>query len=446
MREYHCGVLPDQFWDRWHLLKKLPQELLEDESIAAVSTICRAHNWDFNVQVKDKSGIDAEIEAVNGNVRTGLFLKCQLKAGMSYISSETEEALRVRVESKYLQHWYQSNVQIALLFYHPIDKTVFWKDIRDYLRAHPNLLAGTQETRIVEFHKKLDLLSAETLPILEQVARGDFHYGFITLQEDVSELAFSNRFPALPFPGIWVAPTPCERKSVINERVEKQYAFAIHGGKMYSLVDIRKPQCELGRFCDKGRAVPRVVRDVPEEVLTEMLNVCRDLTLYSRGLESRGDKFFFPLSLLKHPSTNKFAFTSLQGKPEQRTLIYIQKEEEKLERKHHAVHLSFDYEDGKVFLQIDPDWHFTFPERMTPLERKARLISEKAGLHNKEMLYLLHFWRQYLSQSTDRIALSVSSNPLFGNVEFSSSPIEYILPFRLVNDYFGPKRQDNPEA
>lgn len=428
------------------MLKKLPQELLEDESIAAVSTICRALNWDFNVQAKDKSGIDAEVEVVNGIVRTGLFLKCQLKAGKSYISSETEEALRVRVESKYLRHWYHSNVQIALLFYHPIDKTVFWKDIRDYLRVHLNLLAGTQETRIVEFHKKLDLLTAETLPILEQVARGEFHYGFITLQEDVSELAFSNRFPALPFPGIWVAPTPCERKSDITARIEQQYAFAIHAGQMYSLVDLRKSQCELGRFCDKSKAVPRLIRDVPEAVLTEMLNVCRDLTLYARGLESRRDKFFFPLSLLRHPSTNQFAYTSLQGKPEQRTLIYIQKEEEKLERKHHAIRLSFDYEDAKAFLQIDPDWHFTFPEKMTPLERKARLISEKAGLHNKEILYLLHFWRQYLSQNTDRIALSVSSNPLFGNVEFSSNPVEYILPFRLVNDYFGPKSQDSPEA
>ncbi len=96
-------------------------------------------------------------------------------------------------------------------------------------------------------------------------------------------------------------------------------------------------------------------------------------------------------------------------------MIYIQKEEEKLERKHHAVRLSFDYEDGKAFLQIDPDWHFTFPQKMTLLERKARLISEKADLHNKEILYLLHFWRQYLSQNTDRIALSVeASNPLFG--------------------------------
>lgn len=184
------------------MLKKLPQEQLESESIAAVSTICHSLNWDFNVQSNDKSGIDAEIEVVKGIARTGIFLKCQLKAGRSYISSETDEVIRVRVESKYLQHWHQSNVQIALLFYHPIDRIVVWKDIKDYMRVHPAILTGIQETRTVEFNKRMDLLNSETLPILEQVARGEFHYGFIDLQEDVTELAFTNRFQALPFPSI----------------------------------------------------------------------------------------------------------------------------------------------------------------------------------------------------------------------------------------------------
>lgn len=126
----------------------------------------------FHPSDKDKSGIDAEINIVHGITRTGLFLKCQLKAGRSYISSETDEALRVRIESKYLTHWYDSNVQIALFFYEPLTQSVYWKDIRDHLQAHSNLLSGTQETRIIEFRQKMDLLTPETLPVLEQVARG----------------------------------------------------------------------------------------------------------------------------------------------------------------------------------------------------------------------------------------------------------------------------------
>ena len=55
------------------MLKKLPQENLEDESIAAVSTICRYHNWDFNVQIKDKSGIDAESKLCMAWLEQGCF-------------------------------------------------------------------------------------------------------------------------------------------------------------------------------------------------------------------------------------------------------------------------------------------------------------------------------------------------------------------------------------
>jgi hypothetical protein len=425
------------------MLQKPPQEQLEEESIAAVSAICRSLNWDFALQTKDKSGIDAEIGIVHGISRTGLFLKCQLKAGRSYISSETDEALRVRIESKYLHHWYESNVQIALLFYEPLSQTVFWKDIRDYLRVHPNLLTGTQETRIIEFHKKLDLLTSETLPALEQVARGEFHYGFISLEEGTTEFAFSNRFPAFPLPPVWVSSTPFEQKSQILERIQQQYAFTVNDGLLYSLVDIRRSQCELGNYCDKPKATARIAHDVPAPIFTELLNLCRDMTMFSRGLDWRRERFFFPISLLKMPSTNKFKYISLQGKQEERTLIYVQNTDGKQERKHHAVRLSFSHEYGQTFLELEPDWHFTFPQHMTPAERKARLISEKAGLHNKEYLYLLHFWKQFLSQNGDRIRFAVSSNPTLGNVDFCSTPNEYVLPFRMMNDYFGPKQTVN---
>jgi hypothetical protein len=421
------------------MLKKLPQEQMEDESIAAVSTICRAHNWDFTPQAKDKSGIDAEIGIVHGVSRTGLFLKCQLKAGRSYISSETDEVIRIRIESKYLDHWHQSNVQIALFFYEPLTQCVFWKDIRDYIRVHPNLLIGTQETRIVEFHKKLDLLSSETLPVLEQVALGEFHYGFISLDENVTELAFSNRFPAIQLPSVCVAPTLLTQRTEILGQIQQQYAFTINDGHLYSLADMRKTNSELGLFCDKLKTTSRAAGDIPTPVLTELMNLCRDMTMFNRGLEMRRERFFFPLSLLKTPSTNKFGYVSLQGKQEERTLIYVQNTDGKQERKHHAVKLSFSHEYGCIFLQVEPDWQFTFPQQISPAERKARLISEKAGLHNKDYLYLLHFWRQYLSHNSDRIRFATSSNPTFGNVEFSSSPIEHVLPFRMMNDYFGPK-------
>lgn len=420
------------------MLKKLPSENCEDESIAAVSTICRSRNWDFNTQVRDRSAIDAEIEVVHGTSRTGIFLKCQLKAGRSYISSETDEVLRIRIETKYLQHWHQSNVPIVLLFYEPLSQTVYWKDIRDYLRIHATLLTGTQEKRIIEFHKKIDLLNGETLPILEQVAKGDFHYGFIELQQEAAELCLSNFFPALPLPPIWVAPTSFELKGDIYARIKHKYAFTVNDGLLYSFADVRKTQCELGFYCDKSKAVPRLVADIPRPIVMELLNLCRDFTMANKGLEGRNERYFFPLSILNQASTNLFSYTSLQGRKEERTLIYIQNISGRSERKHHAVKLSFIQEEQEVFLQVEPDWHFTFPHKISAAERKARLISEKADLHNKDYLYLLHFWRQFLSHNTDKISFSISSNPIFGNLTFASKPVDYVLPFRMTNDYFGP--------
>jgi hypothetical protein len=168
--------------------------------------------------------------------------------------------------------------------------------------------------------------------------------------------------------------------------------------------------------------------------------------MFKRGFDVRRERFFCPLSWLGKPSTNKFAYVSLQGRQEERTLIYVQSNDGKSERKHHAVRLSFVHEDSRIFLQLEPDWHFTYPRPMSSAERSARLISEKAGLHNKDYLYLLHFWSQYLSHNSDKISFSTSSNPLFGNIEFASSPIEYTLPVRMVNDYFGPKRANNQSA
>ena len=380
---------------------------------------------------------------MHGLARTGLFLKCQLKAGKSYISSENDEVLRVRIESKYLLHWHNCNAQIVLLYYEPITQNIFWKDICDYLRIHPNLITGTQENRIIEFHKKIDLLNSDSLPVLEQVARGEFHYGFIKLAEDTTEISFSNRFKALPLPAVWVAQSRYD-KIEIYEKLQQKYAFTVSDdGILYSFADLRKSQCELGFYCDKRNAQPRILADIPAPIITELLNLCRDMTMANRGLDIRNERYFCPLSFLQSPSSNKFSYTSLQGRTEERTLIYIQTNNGKSERKHHAVKLSFIREDSETYLQIDPDWHFTFPYKTSPAERKSRLISEKANLHNKDYLYLLHFWRQYLSQNSDKISFSISSNPIFGNVAFSSKPIEFTLPFRMVNDYFGPSKTIN---
>jgi hypothetical protein len=135
----------------------------------------------------------------------------------------------------------------------------------------------------------------------------------------------------------------------------------------------------------------------------------------------------------------------LKGRSEERTKIYIQRAaDRRTEYKHHAVHLAFTKHNQEWYLQIEPDWYFTYPygPRLTRRELGARITVEKAGTFNKEYLYLLHFWRQFLSDCSDTITLSCSSIDDGSRILVHSRPEEFVSSWRLFNDYVGPKDVD----
>src|SRR5436305_530347 len=136
------------------MLKRLPQDRLEDESVSAVANFFNSNGWEFNRQSRDKSGIDGEVEIIHGIERSGRLLKCQVKAGTSYITSESEESLRIRVERKYLDHWSQMSAPVLLLFYHPTTRLIFWKAIKEHLQFYPSLLKHSSETCVIVFDKE----------------------------------------------------------------------------------------------------------------------------------------------------------------------------------------------------------------------------------------------------------------------------------------------------
>lgn len=428
---HNCGMM----------LRKLPQDSLEDRSTNAVKSIFNDENWDFIPVPRDKSGIDAEVEVIHGIQRTGKFLKVQLKAGLSYLSSETEEQLRVRVETKYLQHWNTSNVPILLVYFHPDLSTAYWKDIRECVRAMPSLVRSTADTKIVVFDKQRDILDSDAFPLLEQVAEGKFRYDKIVLDGRQWELGWSNWFPIRSIPSVWVAPTEAITRADIAPFLSKDYAFTVKNGDVITFCDLRKPECELRAHCEVAKAQPRLAQDIEDVVLVEILNQTVNISLQRRGLEPRGERFTFPTTILGTPELNKFAFKSLKGRDEERTKVYRTRSGNKVEHKHHAVRLSFVKHGGTWFLQIDPDWFFSYPYPFRPGrgEVGARITSEKAATHNKIYLYLLHFWRRYLSDNSDLIRLQTSSTTDKLAIEVSVEPETFELPYRFFNDYIGPR-------
>jgi len=94
----------------------------------------------------------------------------------------------------------------------------------------------------------------------------------------------------------------------------------------------------------------------------------------------------------------------------------------------------------KWFLLIEPDWYLSYPfgKRPSPREIGARVTSIKAGTYNKDYLYLIHCWRQFLSNNSNVITIPCSWPGDKTTLEIQSVPLEFEFHFRFFNDYVGP--------
>lgn len=418
-------------------LKRTPQDQLEDESINAVASFFNDNGWEFNKQARDKSGIDAEIEIIHGVERTGRYLKSQVKAGNSYISSETENLLKIRVERKYLEHWLKMTAPVVLFFYHPGTGQIFWKAVKEHLALNPSVLKSATETCLIPFDKERERLEAESIVSLEAVEAKRFSYENILVESGHSELGWSNLFLVRRFPILWSAGVGLPSSSRIAANLNRQYTFAFQDNQLLTFSDIRKESCELRSFVDTTSIRTTPLDGVSAPTIVELLNQALVFLAQSNDLIPRGDRFYFSPSLLRTPENNTFSYIALKGEQTERTKIYMQKSE----YKHHAVRLSFLRHCRNWYLQLDPDWYFTYPygKRPTKAAIGARITSEKAAMHNKDYLYLLHFWRQFLSAGQATIEIPCARPGDGTSIEVSALPLEFKFLFRLFNDYFGPK-------
>ena len=422
------------------MLKRLPQDQLEDESVNAVSSFLNANKWEFNRRIGEKSGIDGEIEIVRGIERTGRFLKCQIKAGTSYITSETETSLRIRVERRYLEHWGQMSAQVVL-FLSPGHAQHFLESYKALSRAQSRTVNKCWRDFVISFDKEQEQLERDCLPLLEALDAGRFSYGDILIEPSRLELGWSNWFPVKDFPTLWQADANVGRRSLVMPHLSGEFAFVIQSDQMLTVSPLKSVDCELREFVRIESIEPVPHDHIPEQVFVELLNQTLLILAKAKNLRRHGERFYFSPEVLKTVETNQFSYLSLKGRQESRTKIYIQKIGTRTEYKHHAVRLSFIRHMIEWYLQIDPDWQFTYPFGRSPsrTEVGARLTSEKANTHNKDYLYLLHFWRKFLSTSDEMIAIPCSDSSDVRTINVSSLPLQFKFHFRLFRDYVGPK-------
>lgn len=417
-------------------LKRLPTQKLEEESKLAIRSIINQMNCQYRELSPDNSGIDGEIELTDQFNFTGKVLRCQIKAGSSYIARENSEVIKIRVEKRYVDHWNGMNFPVILFFYHPDSKQIYWKSIKNYLEIEKSLLKKETNRLLIPFNKVYDLFSASNYTAFLSIIEGNFHYENIKYSDKESEIIISNWFPIVELPQtVYKAPTKYRERREITDILDGYYAFILKEEAIYSFSNLSDDSCELSIYCEKNNTKLHKAEEMQENYLTELLNSTLRINAWQNDLIPDSNRSYFSPKVLS--GNNEFSYPSLTGRDETRIKIYRFADNE---YKHHAVKLSFHKTGDLRFLEIEPDWYFSYPKiDKSNREIGIRITKEKSKMYNKDYLYLLHFWKQYLSKNTDSIVLPCDNSPISQKVIVSLKNVFGISDFSLLNDYSAPK-------
>lgn len=432
-------------------LRRPRTQQLQVESFLAVQTVVNSMNCEFKRIEPDNSGIDAEIELVRNLIFEGQILKAQIKAGHSYISSETKDHIRVKVETKYVEHWQKMNVPVVLIFYYPDTKTIYWKSVKEYLKCDPKILRSDKSVVIFPFDKKRDVFNTSVIDSFRLVVEGRFKYDrIIYLEKDAHEELVSNLFPVIRLPQkIYIAHTPYRYHKDILNQLEDPYTFIVKEQKIHTFSNLHDPDCDLDEFCDYESSEEVEVKS-PDEVesirYAELLNRLLEVFATRNQMIVTRERFYFSPDVLKEEVTRRFDLKPLRKTKEtSRFKIYIHGSGKSREFQHMAVRLAFLKSNSQWFLQVDPDWYFTYPQDHTKTKRDIgiRITREKANTFNEQYLYLLHAWKQFLSNSSDKISFTSDNLETAQAAVIDTSNLSFQSDFLLFNDYTAPRKSEH---
>lgn len=422
-----------------------PSQKLQEESFIAARTIVNEMNCEFIRQEPDNAGIDGEIKLVQDYKFTGKLLKFQIKAGLSYLSSESKDFLKVRVEKKYIDIWSEINVPVILFFYHPDKKRIYWKSVQDYLRIEPNLLKKQSKSIIIPFDKHRDRFCSSTLTTFKLIIEQKFEYEKVIYTEEDSENIIINLFRVKALPQIvFFASTDYRYKREITNQLNGYYSFILKERKLLTFSDLSQSECELRNYCNSTTVKHKPAIEIDRNHFVELLNSTLMINALKKDLIPDGERFYFSPNVLKNPLSSSFTYRPLRRQKEQsRAKIYIRKIGNIVEYQHHSLRMRFNQIGSQWYFEIEPDWFFSYPYDRTKTKKDIgiRITKEKANMFNGQYLYLLHAWKQFLSDNSGSIKFLCDDNPNSQCIDVDAKYISYNSRFMLFNDYSEPKME-----
>ncbi len=416
-------------------------KLSEWKGIDRITEVVHDMNCIFREISKDDFGIDGEIEVVipkeneEGFKTTGGIIKLQSKSGDSYIKHDSKTDFYVYVKQQDIELWNGANYPIIFIVYHPNDDKLYWKDIKTYIKTTPQIFHPPLR---IAFDKMKDLFDKSCYEAMCDLAQTSPP----PISSQQQECLFSNLLLVKHAPkAITQASTAYQLNKEIWTQTQLAPPFVIRAGVLYTLADLRKPDCVLRPFCDTT-----TIRDVLAErwITNEqcrrdyifLLNQLLSSHLRSCGLWYNRDyhRYYFPREDDSHKEFKRdwFSVRTSRAAPPRIVAKYYHYGQEYFWR-HLAVQLTFQYIGDVLCLQVLPKYLFTIDgQALCDLKMVGPYTTKlKAMERNIHVLNHILFWADTLSQSTPSIDIQLASKTL---LVMEKVPLSGIAPFAIVND------------
>lgn len=343
-------------------------------------------------------GIDGQIETVSaaGEV-TGEAVLVQVKGTERGFPGETDSSIRLIVDKDHIDYWLRIDQPVIVVCVDLSKGQAWWKLVGDWF-SDPS----RRTQRAIEFDKKSDRFDVTTVGRILQSTTSSKD-GLTRLAGN--ESLISNMLAVESFgPTIWSASSPCRVRDDAWERMRANGAFEsgfhLSQGKIFAMTPLHRGA--LSVLCDGP------VTEMPTEAwagsedpdlrkrFVSLLNFTLrsahhpDLVWHSK---KRVVYFQAPANLARRrikgrrKGPGRSFFMPYYGKDAETKVKYC---------RHYAADLRFRRWEGRWFLEINPDYHFTIDGKRDSLYDEEYVSKIKRRERNSAVLGLVQAWADYL--------------------------------------------------
>lgn len=413
----------------------------EWKGLDRISATVHAMHCIYREITKDDFGVDAEIEVAipkannQGYETVGGIIKVQAKSGESYVVKDSPESFSTPVERNDLLTWNGNTFPVIFIVYHPGDDTLYWKDIKSYLKTTPQVFQPP--VRII-FDKTADRFDEQCYGALCTLASGSPP----RISHQQHERLFSNLLLVKRSPRVLTsATTDCREEREVRQQIPRYIPpFCLKEGRLYTLADLRDPTCVFRSLCDvESIRDMQVAQWLEDEAHARnylyLLNQLLSSHLRRCGLRYNRDfrRYYFPRQDDERQEFKRDWTNVRSSRVAERTIVKYYRYGKDAFWRHLAADLSFQRLASTLYLQVIPRYFFT-TDGQTPCERD--LIGPyttriKAVERNIHVLNHVLFWADVLAQRAPTIDMQMNFQTA---ISIEKMPLSGIAPFAIPAD------------